>query len=46
MSRQLSFWDGRDRKEIRLLDAVDEIHHRFGDDSLRRGGKIDRQARE
>jgi DNA polymerase-4 len=46
MSRQLSFWDDRDRKELRLLDAVDEIHHRFGDDSLRRGGKIDRQARE
>ncbi len=36
-AHQLSLWDTPDQKERRLLDALDELRERFGDDVVRSG---------
>jgi hypothetical protein len=39
-ARQLGLWDTQSEKERRLLDAVDQLHDRFGDRSIQLGYKI------
>jgi DNA polymerase-4 len=36
-ARQLSLWDTRSEKERRLMEAMDEIHARFGRQAVHRG---------
>ena len=39
-ARQLGLWDTQNEKERRLLDAVDQLHDRFGNRSIRLGYRI------
>ena len=40
--RQLTFWDEKqEQKETRLLEAVDHLRRRFGEETLHRGSQID-----
>jgi len=36
-ARQLSLWDSPDTRENRLLEALDQLHQKFGDHSIQRG---------
>lgn len=38
-AHQLSLWDTPDQKERRLLDALDDLRERFGEDVIRAGGR-------
>jgi DNA polymerase IV len=42
-AHQLSLWDTPDQKERRLLDALDNLRERFGDDAVMRGRKLKRR---
>jgi hypothetical protein len=35
--RQLELWGAQAEKSRRLQDALDELHEKFGDESIRRG---------
>lgn len=39
-ARQLSLWDSPETKEKRLLDAIDALHQKFGDESVQLGHKF------
>jgi len=39
-AHQLSLWDTPDQKERRLIDALDELRERFGNDVVRSGRAI------
>lgn len=39
-AHQLSLWDTPDQKERRLIDALDELRERYGDDVVRSGRAI------
>ena len=36
-ARQLSLWDSPDTRENRLLEALEQLHQKFGDHSIQRG---------
>jgi DNA polymerase-4 len=42
---QLSLWDTPDQKERRLLDALDELRQRFGDDAVVSGRILQKKKR-
>jgi DNA polymerase IV len=42
---QLSLWDTPDQKERRLLEALDELRARFGDEAVRNGHAFKRKGR-
>ncbi len=39
-AHQLSLWDTPDQKERRLLEALDELRQRFGEETVRSGRKL------
>ncbi len=43
-AHQLSLWDTKDQKERRLLDALDKLHERFGDQAVQRGRHLKGRA--
>lgn len=42
-AHQLSLWDTSDQKEHRLLNALDELRERYGDDAVLRGSNFSRK---
>lgn len=44
-AHQLSLWDTQEQKEHRLLDALDDLRERFGDDVIRPGRTLRRHHR-
>lgn len=44
-AHQLSLWDTPDQKERRLLEALDELRARFGEEAVRSGHTLKRKGR-
>ncbi len=43
--RQLTLWDSAETKEKKLLDALDVLHHKFGDHSVQLGYNFKKRRR-